>query len=50
VRRNPAEGTLEQCGSGQMTAKGLVHAVAAGCVPQLNGALAGLPPRCVITL
>lgn len=50
VRRNVAEGTLDQCGSGQVKAKGLVEGVHAGCFPQLYGALAGSPPDYVITL
>jgi hypothetical protein len=50
VRRNLAEGTFEQCGSGQVKAKGLVEGVVAGCFPQLYGALAGGPPNYVITL
>lgn len=50
VRRNLAEGTLEQCGSGQVKARGLVAGVVAGCFPQLYGALAGSPPDYVITL
>ena len=35
VRRGLAEGTLEQCGSGDVKAKGLVDGVVAGCFPQL---------------
>ena len=50
VRRNLAEGTLENCGTGSVTAKGLVEGVVAGCFPQLYGALAGSPPDYVITL
>jgi hypothetical protein len=50
VRRSLAEGTFEQCGSGQVKAKGLVDGVVAGCFPQLYGALAGAPPDFVITL
>ncbi len=50
VRRNLAEGTLESCGTGSVTAKGLVEGVVAGCFPQLYGALAGSPPDYVITL
>ena len=50
VRRNLAIGTLEQCGSGQVTASGLVEGVLAGCFPQLYAALAGSPPHFVITL
>jgi hypothetical protein len=50
VRRNLAEGTFEQCGSGQVKPRGLVEGVVAGCFPQLYGALAGSPPDYVITL
>ena len=50
VRRNMAEGTFEQCGSGSVKAKGFVDGVVAGCFPQLYGALAGNPPDQVITL
>ena len=50
VRRNLADGTFEQCGSGQVKAKGLVDGVVAGCFPQLYGALAGSPPSYVISL
>ncbi len=50
VRRNLAEGTLEQCGKGEVTAKGTVEGVTAGCFPQLYEALGGNPPDQVITL
>jgi hypothetical protein len=50
VRRNLAEGTFDQCGSGQVKPSGLVGGVAAGCFPQLYSALAGSPPDYVITL
>ena len=50
VRRNMAEGTLEQCGKGEVTVKGTVPGVRAGCFPQLYEALAGNPPDQVITL
>jgi sulfur relay (sulfurtransferase) complex TusBCD TusD component (DsrE family) len=50
VRRNLAEGKLEQCGSGQVTPKGLVAGAHVGCFPQLYAALAGSPPDYVITL
>ncbi|NYF78095.1 SaoD/DsrE family protein [Granulicella arctica] len=50
VRRNLAEGTFDQCGSGQVKPQGLVEGVAAGCFPQLYSALAGSPPDYVITL
>ena len=50
VRRNLAEGTLEQCGSSDVKAKGLVDGVVAGCFPQLYNALGGNPPDQVITL
>ena len=50
VRRGLADGTLDQCGSGAVKAKGLVDGVVAGCFPQLYAALAGSPPDYVITL
>lgn len=50
VRRNLAEGTFEQCGTGSVRAKGFVDGVVAGCFPQLYGALGGNPPDQVITL
>jgi hypothetical protein len=50
LRRNLAEGTPDMCGSGLVTAKGLVKGVVAGCFPQLYGALAGSPPDYVVTL
>ena len=50
VRRRMAEGTLEQCGSGQVKPSGTVNGVHAGCFPQLYEALAGSPLDQVITL
>lgn len=50
VRRGLAEGKFEQCGTGQVKAKGLVEGVVAGCFPQFYGALAGNPPDQVISL
>jgi len=50
VRRNLAEGTLDQCGTGQVKACGLVDGVVAGCFPQLYEALGSKPPDQVITL
>ena len=50
VRRNLAEGTIEQCGKGAVMAKGTVEGVTAGCFPQLYGALSGNLPDQVITL
>ena len=50
VRRNLAEGTFGQCGSGEVKAKGLVEGVQAGCFPQLYQALGSNPPDQVITL
>ena len=50
VRRNLAEGDFDQCGSGQVKAKGFVDGVVAGCFPQLYEALGGNPPDQVITL
>ena len=50
VRRNMAEGSFDQCGSGSVKAKGFVDGVVAGCFPQLYDALGGNPPDQVITL
>ena len=50
VRRGFADGTLEQCGSGDVKAKGLVDGVVSGCFPQLYTALGSNPPDQVITL
>ena len=50
VRRGLADGTFEQCGSGEVKAKGLVEGVVAGCFPQLYGALSGAAPDQVISL
>ena len=50
VRRGFADGTLEQCGSGDVKGKGLVDGVVAGCFPQLYTALGSNPPDQVITL
>ena len=50
VRRNMAEGTLEQCGSGQVRPKGTVSGVQTGCFQQLYEALGGASVDQVITL
>jgi len=50
VRRNLADGTFEQCGSGNVKAKGLVDGVVAGCFPQLYEALSGAQVDQVISL
>ena len=50
VRRNLADGTFEQCGTGEVKAKGFVKGVVAGCFPQLYSALGANPPDQVITL
>ena len=50
VRRNLAEGNFEQCGKGEVKAKGMVAGVEAGCFPQLYPALATNVPDFVITL
>ena len=50
VRRGLADGTFEQCGSGQVKAKGLVDGVVAGCFPQLYTALGPNAPDQVITI
>lgn len=39
IRRNLANGTMEQCGSGEVTPKDLCDGVMVGCFPQLYGAL-----------
>ncbi|MBK9137895.1 MAG: sulfur reduction protein DsrE [Verrucomicrobia bacterium] len=50
VRRNLAEGTFDQCGTGSVKAKGMVEGVVCGCFPQLYAALASNPPDQVVTL
>jgi len=50
VRRHLAEGTFEQCGTGNVKARGTVQGVTAGCFPQLYAALGRNPPDQVITL
>ena len=50
VRRELAEGTFEQCGSGEVKAKGLVDGVVARCFPQLYTALGPNPPDQVIII
>ena len=50
VRRNLAEGTFEQCGTGDVKTKGLVHGVLAGCFPPFYESLGTNPPDQVITL
>ena len=50
VRRGMADGEFHQCGTGEVTAKGTVEGVVAGCFPQLYEALSGNPPDQVITL
>ena len=50
VRRNMASGTFEQCGTGEVKAKGFVDGAVAGCFPQLYTALGGNPPDHVISL
>ena len=50
VRRGLAEGTFEQCGSGEVKPKGLVEGVQVGCFPQLYAALSGAKDVQVISL
>jgi len=50
VRRGLAEGTLDECGTGSVKAKGMVEGVVCGCFPQLYAALAAAQPDQVITL
>ena len=50
IRRGLGEGNFEQCGTGEVKAKGTVDGGVAGCFPQLYEALASNPPDQVITL
>ena len=50
IRRGFGEGNFEQCGTGEVKAKGVVNGVTAGCFPQLYEALSFNPPDQVITL
>ncbi|MEM8739998.1 MAG: SaoD/DsrE family protein [Pseudomonadota bacterium] len=50
LRRDLAEGELHQCGTGEVTPKGVVEGVHVGCFPQLYAALAPANPDQVITL
>ena len=50
IRRGFGEGNFEQCGTGEVKAKGTVNGVTAGCFPQLDEALSFNPPDQVITL
>ena len=50
VRRGLAEGTFEQCGSGEVTPKGLIEGAHVGCFPQLYTALAPAGINLAITL
>ena len=50
IRRGFGEGNFEQCGTGEVKAKGTVNGVTAGCFPQLYEALASNRPDQVITL
>ncbi len=49
IRRGFGEGNFEQCGTGEVKAKGTVNGVTAGCFPQLYEALSFNPPDQVIT-
>lgn len=50
VRRDLADGEFEQCGSGEVTPKGLVKGVGVGCFPQLYAALSDVEGVQVISL
>ena len=50
IRRGFGEGNFEQCGTGEVKAKGTVNGVTAGCFPQLYEALSFNQPDQVITL
>ena len=50
LRRDLAEGTFEQCGTGNVRPKNMIEVGQVGCFPQLYGALSGNMPNLVITL
>ena len=50
VRRGLANGTLEQCGSGDVTPKGMIDGALVGCFPQLYKALAPAGINLAVTL
>ena len=50
IRKGFGKGNFEQCGTGEVKAKGTVDGVTAGCFPQLYEALSLNPPDQVITL
>lgn len=50
LRRDLAEGTYEQCGTGNVRPKNMIEVGQVGCFPQLYGALSGNVPNLVITL
>ena len=50
IRRGFGEGNFEQCGTGEIKAKGTVDGVVAGCFPQLYESLSYNQPDQVITL
>ena len=50
IRRGFGEGDFEQCGTGEVKAKGTVEGVVAGFFPQLYEALSFNSPDQVITL
>jgi len=50
VRRGLANGTLEQCGSGDVTPKGMIDGALVGCFPKLYKALAPAGINLAITL
>ena len=50
IRRGFGDGNFEQCGTGEVKAKGTVNGFTAGCFPQLYESLSFNPPDQVITL
>merc|ERR1712232_636432 len=50
LRRNLADGQMEQCGSGEVKPKNLCEGVQVGCFPQLYAALDGTGVHQVISL
>ena len=50
IRRDLAEGSFEQCGTGSVQPKNMIEVGQVGCFPQLYSALSGNMPNMVITL
>ena len=50
LRRDLAQGSFEECGSGNVSPKNMIDVGQVGCFPQLYSALSGNIPNLVITL